>query len=313
MKVYFLFIFLVLFNTILTKEDTFNEQEYEKSMDEYDCSHIEYPHCQSKILGGNRLCCEIIEQQGHNVKQTCEMKTTKEDQMTIVGSSKLINRELGGLGVYNEHYGGTHGDSVEERREEVERTITINCATWSFTVDILEGEYSNEEINILQSENHCLSYFNPYLKHTGSNRRNVTRETCYKASLLPSTIRSGISCGYMEIDIEEPSAKEKRTTCFLYDPNVANNKVLDEATRLNMNTMTRKIEDDKINYNYTIYKSNGKGYSYDSLTAKVTNVMDSPEHYSNEVYGKEPTDSTDSGNMITINSIWVILIILSLL
>ena len=120
MKVYFLFIFLVLFNTILTEEEPFNEQEYEKSMDEYDCSHIEYPNCQSKILGGNRLCCQIIEQQGHNIKQTCEMKTTKEDQMTIVGSSKLINRELGGLGVYNEHYGGTHGDSIEERREEDE-------------------------------------------------------------------------------------------------------------------------------------------------------------------------------------------------
>ena len=75
-----------------------------------------------------------------------------------------------------------------------------------------------------------------------------------------------------------------------------------------MNTMTRKIEDDNINYNYTIYKSNGKGYSYDSLTAKVTNVMDSPEYYSSEEYGKE-----DSGNMNTINSIWVILIILSLL
>ena len=267
MKVYFLFIFLVLFNTILTEEEPFNEQEYEKSMDEYDCSQEIYPNCQSKILGGNRLCCEIIEQHGHNIQPTCEMKTTKEDQMTIVGSSKLINRELGGLGVYNEHYGGTHGDSVEERREEVERTITINCATWNFTVDILEGEYSNEEINIL-------------------------------------------SCGYMEIDIKEPLATEKRTTCFLYDPNVANNKVLDEATRLNMNTMTRKIEDDNINYNYTIYKSNGKGYSYDSLTGKVTNVMDSPELYSNEVYGKEPTDS---GSMNTINSIRVILIILSLL
>ena len=80
----------------------------------------------------------------------------------------------------------------------------------------------------------------------------------------------------MEIDIKEPLATEKRTTCFLYDPNVANNKVLDEATRLNMNTMTRKIEDDNINYNYTIYKSNGKGYSYDSLTGKVTNASNPP-------------------------------------
>ena len=282
MKVYFLFIFLVLFNNILTEEEPFNEQEYEKSMDEYDCSHIEYPNCQSKILGGNRLCCEIIEQQGHNVKQTCEMKTTKEDQMTIVGSSKLINRELGGLGVYNEHYGGTHGDSVEERREEVERTITINCATWSFTVDILEGEYSNEEINILQSENHCLSYFNPYLKHTGSNRRTVTRETCYQASLLESTKSKGISCGYMEIAIQEAhNIVEKRQTCFLYDPKVASSKALDEATRLNLNALSKKAEDDSINYNFTIYGSDGNGYFYDSKTRAVTEAKDDYNYNSN--------------------------------
>ena len=318
MKLFFLLLLLSTINISLGDDEY--DPTYDPAYDKIFCENSDSSEpCQSRILTGGRLCCDIHEETADETQESCEVKTTLEEQKRIVGSSEVINKELGGLQIYNSKYGGVAGSTVEERKDDIRRTITITCSSWSYSVNIIDDhEYTTEDIAILQSDNHCLSYFNPYLKHTGSNRRAVTRETCYKASLLPSTIRSGISCGYMEIDIKEPLATEKRTTCFLYDPNVANNKVLDEATRLNMNTMTRKIEDDNINYNYTIYKSNGKGYSYDSLTAKVTNVMDSPEHYSNEVYGKEPTDSgrkepTDSGSMNTINSIWVILIILSLL
>ena len=83
----------------------------------------------------------------------------------------------------------------------------------------------------------------------------------------------------MEIFIEEPHAIEKRTTCFLYDPKVASSKTLDEATRLNLNTLSRKAEDDSINYNYTIYSRNGSGYIFDSKTRKVTPTEDNPSNF----------------------------------
>ena len=211
MKVYFLSIFLILFNFISNDAD----DDYILASDSESCAET-LSSCRDTILHEGRLCCEIEESIGHNRDISCEMKTTLEDQMLIVGSSKTINKELGGLAIYNEKYGGTVGDSIEERRFETERTIKITCATWNFSVNIIDGEYTSEEIDILKSDNHCLSYFNPYLLHTGSNRRNVTRDTCYKASLLPSTKNEGISCGYMEITIIEPNAVENRTTCFLY-------------------------------------------------------------------------------------------------
>ena len=259
--------------------------------------------CRDVQLSGDRLCCEIFETNADEIQETCEVKTTKEAQMSIVGSSKIINKEFAGLAIYNEEYGGMYGGNITERTFEVQRTITITCATWNFSVNIVDGEYSEDEINILQSDKHCLSYFNPYLKHTINNRRKVTRDICYKALLLPSTKQSGISCGYMEIDIKEPNGKEeKRTTCFLYDTKVASSKTLDESTRLNFNDMTKKNENDEINYNFTIYGPQGKGYTYSSKTREVEEVEDDPSNYNY---------NNNYGTINKLSSSLVILIILS--
>ena len=281
MDIYFLFIFLILFNFISNDED----EDYVIQVESDLCTSSQPRACRDVKLSGGRLCCEYFENNADEVQETCEMKTTKEAHMSIVGSSKIINKELGGLAIYNEEYGGMSGGNITERKFEVQRTITITCATWSFSVDIIDGEYSQEEINILESNKHCLSYFNPYLKHTTTNRRKVTRDICYKALLLPSTKESGISCGYMEIDIKEPSgSEEKRATCFLYDPKVSSSKTLDEATRLNLNDMTKKNEDDGITYHFTLYGPEGKVYTFSSETREVQEVEDDPSNY-NYNYG----------------------------
>ena len=302
MKVFFLYIFWILFSIISNDED----DDYLAQMEADKCaSRSSSPNtCREVILTNGRLCCEIWEKNADNVQETCEMKTTYEDQMLIVGSSEIINKEQAGLAIYNDKYGGTYGENIQERKFEIQRTITITCSEWKFSVDIVKGEYSEEEINILKSDHHCLSYYNPYLKHTISSRRKVTRDTCYKASLLPSTRESGISCGYMEIDFEEPNFKkiEKRITCFLYDSKVVSSKTLDEATRLNLNDMTRKKEYDDINYNFTIYGPNGNGYTYSSKTRKVEETMDDPSNYD---YNK-----SNHGIINKLSNYFVILIIL---
>lgn len=300
MKVYFLYIFLILFNFISNDED----DDYLVQMESDRCALSQPKTCLDVKLTGGRLCCEIFEENADNIQESCEMKTTKQDQMLIVGSSKIINKELGGLAIYNEKYGGTYGNTIEERKFEIQRTIKITCDEWDFSVNIIDGEYSEDEIKILKSENHCLSYFNPYLKHTLSNRRKVTRDICYKASLLPSTKESGISCGYMEIDIDEPNAKEKRITCFLFDPKVVSNKTLDESTRLNLNAMTKKNENDDINYSFTIFSSNGNGYTYSSKTRKVEEVADDPSYYDYN------SNNKNYGIINKLNNCFIILIIL---
>ena len=321
MDIYFLIIFLILFNFISNDED----DEYTIQMESNLCASAEPKTCRDVKLSGNRLCCEIFETNADEIQETCEVKTTKEAQMSIVGSSAIINKELAGLAIYNEEYGGAYGDNITERIFDVQRKISITCETWDFSIDIIDGEYSDEEIKILQSDNHCLSYFNPYLKHSKNNIRNVTRDICYKALLLPSTKEYGISCGYMEIDIKEPNGKEeKRATCFLYDPNVTITKILDESSRLNLNDMTRKNEDDKITYRFTIYGPEGKGYTFSSETRQVEEaelqmgfVPEDVPSNSNYNYDKEeetinePSKKPNYGTINKLSCCLVVLIILS--
>ena len=179
MKVYILFLFLILFNTIYSEDDDYDPTAGDELADKNNCEDLESTvPCQERILSkeGN-LCCDIYEETADSVSETCEVKTTREQQMLIVGSSEVINKELGGLQMYNAKYGGTAGNTIEERKEKVQRTIRITCQTWDFSVNIIDGEdYTEDEIKILESENHCLSYFTPILFHISSNRRNVTRE-----------------------------------------------------------------------------------------------------------------------------------------
>ena len=309
MKVYFLSFFFLLITKIFTQV---SDDEYMKLMDSQICAETESLLCQNTILHNGRLCCEVFEKNGDEIKETCEMKTTKQEQDLIVGSSLTINKELGGIAIYNEKYGGTVGSSIEERKFEIQRTITITCKTWDFSVNIIDGEYTNKEIKLLSSEQHCLSYFNPYLIHTSTNRRQVNRDICYGAALLKSTRNEGINCGYMEIEIVEPHATEKRKTCFLYDPKVRNNKVLDEATRLNLNAMSKKNENDNIKYNFVIYGPKGEGYKYDSETKKVEGIQDTSDYD----YSKVKLYIYDDENFGFINKMsisFLILIILFLL
>ena len=298
MKVYYLSIFFLLITNIFTQD---SDDEYLKSIDSAICAGTESRLCQTTNLSNGRLCCEVFEKNGDEIQETCEMKTTKQEQNLIVGSSRIINKELGGIAIYNEKYGGTVGSTIEERKFEIQRTITITCKTWDFSVDIIDGIYTNKEIKLLSSDQHCLSYFNPYLIHTSTNRREVNRDICYGAALLKSTRDEGINCGYMEIEIIEPGATETRKTCFLFDPKVLNNKVLDEATRLNLNAMSKKNENNNIKYNFVIYGPQGKGYKYDSETRIVEEVQDQSGYdYSNVKFFSYDDENNGFINKISI-------------
>ena len=188
-----LLVLLFLLSTINISQEQDNydptlNPENDKAYCEDKSEALSSTKCQDRILSGNRLCCNIEEATADGPIESCEVKTTFEEQQRIVGSSLVINKELGGLQIYNPKYGGVSGSTLEERKDNIRRTITITCASWQYSVNIIDDhDYTTEDIAILESENHCLSYFAPILMHTSSNRRSVTKETCNNALLLSST------------------------------------------------------------------------------------------------------------------------------
>ena len=201
MKVHYLFSFIIL--TLIYFSIQEDSQLSTLEIDSENCINSNYENCEDVVIKTpGHICCQINEETSITQRQTCKIKTTKEEQNKLVGSSFIINKELGGVQIYNEKYSGVTGN-ITEREEKLRRDITINCYEWDLFLKLINVEdYTPQDISILQSENHCLTYFNSFLIPTEKNKREVTKETCFNALLLPSTKRSGISCGYMEIDIE---------------------------------------------------------------------------------------------------------------
>ena len=126
MKEYVLFFFfLILFNITLNDEQegydpTKSIEENEKNY----CEDLEsYLFCQERKLTGGRLCCDVIEITDDEFSQICEVKTTKEEQMLLVGASIAINKEFSGFRIYNQKYGGIEGSSTEERKEKKQKQL----------------------------------------------------------------------------------------------------------------------------------------------------------------------------------------------
>ena len=249
MKAYYYLFFQIILQLI-----PFSFQEGDSSpstleIDADNCINAIYEDCDKvEINTPGHICCQINDESANGViKQACELKTTKEAQDKLVGSSFIINKELGGIQIYNGKYGGITGN-ITERAEKLRHDITINCYIWDLFVKLINvNDYTSKEISILKSDNHCLTYFNSYLFPIITNKRQVTKEICFNALLLPSTKNEGITCGYMEIDIEKSdlNSKENIKTCFLYDPKVVNIGILDESTKGNLNALTKKSEDIK--------------------------------------------------------------------
>ena len=84
----------------------------------------------------------------------------------------------------------------------------------------------------------------------------------------------------MEIEIEKSDSSERIKTCFFYDPNVAKIGFLDELAKGNLNDLTKKNEDNNINYNFIIYSENKEAYSYNSKTRIIREIRNDTFNHS---------------------------------
>ena len=126
MKAFYLFTFIILLiNISLEEEEELPPGQLE--IDTQNCAQTEYEKCfDTEIRTPGHSCCKISEVTADSPILTCELKTTEEEQNKLVGSSLIINKELGGIAIYNEKYGGVTGN-VTEREMQMRRVITITC------------------------------------------------------------------------------------------------------------------------------------------------------------------------------------------
>ena len=123
-------------------------------------------------------------------------------------STKAYYKEAWGY-VVNNVVTGAAGGKVEK---------TYNCKDGTATMRFGFDTYTEEEIEILQSDEHCLAYFYGLNEFT-------TKEDCFNSVILPSSKKVGLSCGYFEFDIKFSDGTSKNLkSCNIFNKDIITNK-----------------------------------------------------------------------------------------
>ena len=144
-------------------------------------------------------------------------------------------------------------------------------------------KYTQNELNILKSDYHCLRYFYRYNlldyyeydeKKDEYYLKPVSKDECLNADYLQSSKDAGISCGYYEFKINYlGGTSETLTTCYLVSPNFYKNGEFDSQTKNQIESFINYYtsQNEKISQNYVAQftDSEGNTYVYDSSTGKI--------------------------------------------
>ena len=204
----------------------------------------------------NKECCfnsEIINNEDPNNK--CLLLSSNDFNMLSNNKYKLMMKELIFFGRNNENF-------IFNQE--------IKCKGKSTNLDININSLTNKEINILNSDNHCLYYFSQSISK-GKNYK-VSKERCFNADLIQSSKDAGIECGYYNFTLIYGNGKIKNyQTCYLFNPDFINYKKFDFYSKINIETLIETFIDvDKRNGEFISYKinislSNEKSFTYNSI------------------------------------------------
>ena len=134
---------------------------------------------------------------------------------------------------------------------------TYTCQNYTYNMES-NIRFSESEIAILKSEDHCLKYDIIFL--INNPKEEVTEELCKNAKILPDSEKAGIKCALFELSFGSKIIK----TCNLFNTNSNNLDYLTEDIEAiieseGVTTFKIKISGDGISSNY------------DSETGELTN------------------------------------------
>ena len=196
---------ILLFNQIIsqTSEEMQSDEMLCMASDEDSCTNVQlnsgvYQCC--KITGGNSLAtytgCQVQMTSISAYKEQIENKATK-----------ALIKEMFGYTFYN-----GNSQSVELSQLKYE----YNCKDGNATLLYGYDTYTDDEINVLKSENHCLKYMN-------NKNYSVSKEDCFKSVLTQNAKDAGHTCGFFELSVQYyDNTVDNIKTCHMFNKGFAN-------------------------------------------------------------------------------------------
>lgn len=221
-----------------------------------------------KMTSGVYQCCKV-KTSGYYLDNTlCSIQVTPislfKEQMEDK-TTKALFKEIFGYSLYN---GYNYG--YNEYRDYMKIKIDYYCKDGNATSLFGYDTYTNEEINVLQSDNHCLRFIYSDILYNSY----ATKENCFNSVLTQSSINVGLTCGFFEFTIiYSDRTRDSIKTCNIFNKELINYGKLDDKTKESFESVVNSNKNSsKIVLSYTVDFSdkNGNKLFYDSETETVS-------------------------------------------
>ena len=152
--------------------------------------------------------------------------------------------------------------------------IEYTCPKNSYTLNYGQGSFTQEEIDIIKSENYCLRLYYEGLYQLGyvsdfvTNERTITKDICLNGLTLPN---SKNSCGYASFNFKLADGTTKTvSTCMMLSSAFYETKNLDKLLEEDFKQFNSFGDESIVSFDVEMTNKDGKVLSYNSLTGIVT-------------------------------------------
>jgi hypothetical protein len=152
--------------------------------------------------------------------------------------------------------------------------MEYTCPKNSYTLNYGQGSFTQEEIDIIKSENYCLRLYYEGLYQLGyvsdfvTNERTITKDICMNGLTLPN---SKNSCGYASFNFKLADGTTKTvSTCMMLSSAFYETKNLDKLLEEDFKQFNSFGDESIVSFDVEMTNKDGKVLSYNSLTGTVT-------------------------------------------
>lgn len=152
--------------------------------------------------------------------------------------------------------------------------MEYTCPKNSYTLNYGQGSFTQEEIDIIKSENYCLRLYYEGLYQLGyvsdfvTNERTITKDICMNGLTLPN---SKNSCGYASFNFKLADGTTKTvSTCMMLSSAFYETKNLDKLLEEDFKQFNSFGDESIVSFDVEMTNKDGKVLSYNSLTGIVT-------------------------------------------
>lgn len=206
------------FKSLLTKSsEMYSFEEYEDE-DEKKCHNagtedVGRCHRAKPSDTQNYQCCiAIYTDPNGNKTADCELSPRPAEYIEDIIKTKqfpaLIKEYVGAM-VYGPFKNNSYTE--EELLNQEKENVEINCKDAHFNLVVGYDKYSDEDKEILASEDYCLYYF-----YDNYENGSPVKYDCRNGSILQYSKDKGIQCGKLEFYIETTNGSDSWSTCFLF-------------------------------------------------------------------------------------------------